>query len=99
MIVYKFGGASVKNSDGIRNLSKIVSEANAPICVVVSAMGKTTNALECVVRTLFDGRHQKPTNCSTQQSLCRTWLPHVSWGLTHKSLKMRLTTLRIRSKW
>lgn len=56
MIVYKFGGASVKNSDGIRNLSKIVSEANAPICVVVSAMGKTTNALECVVRTLFDGK-------------------------------------------
>lgn len=49
MIVYKFGGASVKSSDGIRNIVKIVSGVNENLFVVVSAMGKTTNALEVVL--------------------------------------------------
>ena len=50
MKVYKFGGASVKNAAGVRNLEKIVRLAGAQdLMVVVSAMGKTTNALERVV--------------------------------------------------
>jgi aspartate kinase len=50
MIVYKFGGASVKDAGAIRNLYSIVSGAEVPLVVVVSALGKTTNALENVVR-------------------------------------------------
>jgi aspartate kinase len=50
MIVYKFGGASVKDAGAIRNLYNIVSGAEVPLVVVVSALGKTTNALEKVVR-------------------------------------------------
>lgn len=46
MIVYKFGGASVKSSDGIRNIAKIVSGVTENMFIVVSAMGKTTNAME-----------------------------------------------------
>jgi aspartate kinase len=49
MIVYKFGGASVKDAAAIRNLYNIVSGAKVPLVVVVSALGKTTNALENVV--------------------------------------------------
>ncbi|MBP1637686.1 MAG: aspartate kinase, partial [Bacteroidetes bacterium] len=49
MIVYKFGGASVKSAEGIRNIAKIVSEVTENLFVVVSAMGKTTNALEVVL--------------------------------------------------
>jgi aspartate kinase len=52
MKVFKFGGASLKNADAIRNMASIVkSHANAPLLVVVSAMGKTTNALEGILQT------------------------------------------------
>ena len=47
MKIYKFGGASVKNADGVRNLRSIVSDEEG-LFVIVSAMGKTTNALEKV---------------------------------------------------
>ena len=51
MKVFKFGGASVKDADSIRNVSKII-ESHLPdkIIVVVSAMGKTTNKLEEVFK-------------------------------------------------
>ena len=57
MKVFKFGGASVKDADGVRNLLEVIrSEGQQDLFVVVSAMGKTTNALEKVVSAYF---HQK----------------------------------------
>jgi len=55
MIVYKFGGASVKDAGGIRNLARIVSEEKENLLVVVSAFGKTTNALENVLKARISG--------------------------------------------
>lgn len=52
MRVYKFGGASVKDANGVRNLKEIVAQASDDLMVVISAMGKTTNALERVVAAL-----------------------------------------------
>mgnify|MGYP006095867845 FL=1 len=50
MKVFKFGGASVKNADAIKNVARIISlYPNEKIGVVISAMGKTTNALEQIV--------------------------------------------------
>ena len=50
MKVYKFGGASVKDAHGVKQVVNILKLAdNQPLLVVVSAMGKTTNALEQVV--------------------------------------------------
>jgi len=46
MKVYKFGGASVKNAAGIKNLFDILIGEKDNLVVVVSALGKTTNALE-----------------------------------------------------
>ena len=57
--VYKFGGASVKNAEGVRNVEKIVRMAEDDLMVVVSAMGKTTNALERVVEALAAGQEEK----------------------------------------
>ena len=54
MIVYKFGGASVRDAEGIRNLGRIVQNTHEDLMVVVSAMGKTTNALEGLTRALCD---------------------------------------------
>jgi aspartate kinase len=49
MKVFKFGGASVKDADAVRNVAKVISLfPDDEIVVVVSAMGKTTNAMEKV---------------------------------------------------
>ncbi|NOT37586.1 MAG: aspartate kinase [Saprospiraceae bacterium] len=54
MNVFKFGGASVKNAAGIINVSKIIQKfKSGPLVVVVSATGKTTNALEEVINEKF----------------------------------------------
>jgi len=55
MKVFKFGGASVKDAAGIKNLAKIVSQEKANLVIVVSAFGKTTNALEKVLKLWLAG--------------------------------------------
>ena len=54
MKVYKFGGASVRNADGVQNLLKIIGDER-DLFIIVSAMGKTTNALEKVFEGLQKG--------------------------------------------
>lgn len=54
MKVFKFGGASVKDEAGIRNLAGIVSEESENIVIVVSAFGKTTNALEKILKAWME---------------------------------------------
>lgn len=53
MKVFKFGGASVKDAAAVRNVGTIVSQYDRPLLVVVSAMGKTTNALEEVFHQAY----------------------------------------------
>lgn len=54
MKVFKFGGASVKDAESLRNVEKVLSSQGFSECLlVVSAMGKTTNALERVVQKYF----------------------------------------------
>ncbi|HEX2968111.1 MAG TPA: aspartate kinase [Bacteroidales bacterium] len=55
MKVYKFGGASVKDGEGIINLSGIVSFEKEDLVIVVSAFGKTTNALEKLLKEWLQG--------------------------------------------
>ena len=55
MKVYKFGGASVKDAAGIRNLARIVTKEKDDLIIVVSAFGKTTNALEKVLKLWIAG--------------------------------------------
>lgn len=55
MKVFKFGGASVKDAAGVRNVASILGQYNSDdLIVVVSAMGKTTNLLETLVRAHFN---------------------------------------------
>ena len=50
MKVFKFGGASIKSAAAIKNMCEIIrSHADGKLLVVVSAMGKTTNALEAIL--------------------------------------------------
>lgn len=54
MIVYKFGGASVQSAAGVKNLYSIITDKEEMV-VVVSAMGKTTNAMEEVLAHHYEG--------------------------------------------
>lgn len=55
MRIFKFGGASVKDAVGIKNVYDVLQIAGyQDVLLVVSAMGKTTNALEVVVKNYFD---------------------------------------------
>jgi len=55
MLVFKFGGASVKDAAGVANLAQIVKKyTGQQLLIVVSAMGKTTNALEKLTRAYMD---------------------------------------------
>lgn len=54
MQVFKFGGASVKDADGVKNVAEVLKQfPSQKISVVVSAMGKTTNALERLAKAYF----------------------------------------------
>lgn len=55
MRVFKFGGASIKNADAIRNVASIVTNyQNGKLVLVVSALGKTTNALEEIAEAVYN---------------------------------------------
>ena len=59
MLVFKFGGASVKDADAIRNVASILSlYPGKKLTVVVSAMGKSTNKLEEIVDALESKNHK-----------------------------------------
>lgn len=58
MRVFKFGGASIKDSAGVRNLQKIITLFKGDsLVVVISAMGKTTNLME----QILDAWHNAPS--------------------------------------
>lgn len=56
MKVYKFGGASVKNAEAVRNVGEILTnKSGGELWMVVSAMGKSTNALESILEAFIRG--------------------------------------------
>ncbi len=90
MKVFKFGGASVRDAAGIRNLAEIVRvQAEQGVIVVVSAMGKTTNALELVARAYAD---HKPDETLAQWQTVRDYheailrdLAGPDWPMTFRA--------------
>lgn len=55
MRIFKFGGASVKDADGIKNVFSVLQKVgHEDTLLVISAMGKTTNALEVVIKNYFE---------------------------------------------
>jgi aspartate kinase len=60
MKVFKFGGASVSTVERIHNMVSILKKhAGEKLLVVISAMGKTTNALERVVHAFYNGNKEE----------------------------------------
>ncbi len=92
MKVFKFGGASVNNIDRIKNLSPILQAySGEKILIVISAMGKTTNALEKVAEAFFNNRQQEALDLFEQikQTHLTTakYLLVKNWLITENRLK------------
>ena len=59
MQIFKFGGASVKDAQGVKNLAHVLKTVGySNTLIVVSAMGKTTNAMETVIANYFESKHK-----------------------------------------
>ncbi len=59
MKILKFGGASVKDAEGVKNLEKVLKiTGTSDVLIIVSAMGKTTNALEKVIDHYYHSKHK-----------------------------------------
>jgi aspartate kinase len=92
MKVFKFGGASISTVERMQNVLKIIQSIKGEkILIIISAMGKTTNALEKVVDAFFDGRKDealqlfeqvKQQHVSTQK-----YLVSINWQQAETHLK------------
>lgn len=61
MRIFKFGGASVKDANGVRNVAKVLKTTGYDnTLVVISAMGKTTNSMELVIKSYFETKTALP---------------------------------------
>jgi len=59
MRVFKFGGASVMDANGVKNLASVLkTTGHENTLVVISAMGKTTNAMELVIKNYFEHKDE-----------------------------------------
>lgn len=90
MKVFKFGGASVKDTDAIKNIGIILQKYNEPLVVVVSAMGKTTNALEKVINARVSGDKEK---ARTELDVVRDYHMSIVEGLISDTDHALLTEL------
>ncbi|HAF76447.1 MAG TPA: aspartate kinase, partial [Maribacter sp.] len=65
MRVFKFGGASVKDANAVKNVVKVLREVGYDnTLLVVSAMGKTTNAMEDIINAYFNDKQEIPAKVS-----------------------------------
>lgn len=78
-LVYKFGGASVKDSAAIKNLAEILrNRLRKNLIIVISAMGKTTNSLESILSKKLDGKYFSENSAilkTFHQEICRELFP------------------------
>lgn len=74
MIVHKFGGAAVKDAEGVRNLFSIIKSRHEEKVIVVSALGKTTNSLEQLTDFAYQDKYHAFMN---HLEAIRTYHQHI----------------------
>ena len=78
MKVFKFGGASIKSAEAVRNLEKIIQTYPDKLVVVISAMGKITNALEKVTEDYYHRRASLDESLNRVKDFHGTIIPSCS---------------------
>lgn len=98
MKVFKFGGASINSVERIQNVGRIIqSYKGEKIFIIISAMGKTTNALEKVVNAFVEGRKEEALQLFEQvkQQHLNTlkFLVTINWQQAENHLKEFFTEI------
>ena len=77
MLVFKFGGASVKDAEAVKNIAAILKKySKKKLVIVISAMGKTTNAMERVLDAYF--------NCKNDLNACLNDVKDYHYNIIHQ---------------
>jgi aspartate kinase len=92
MKVFKFGGASINSTERIKNTGNIIASFKGEkLLIIISAMGKTTNALEKVVDAFFDGKKEEALQLFERVKELHLntlkYLITVNWQLAENQLK------------
>ena len=96
MKIFKFGGASVKDASGVKNLGHILKQYDQDsTIVVVSAMGKTTNLLEQCITQWYE-RESQALAASLQQ--LSTYHNNIVAGLDISAAQMQVLEQNV-GKW
>lgn len=98
--VFKFGGASLKDAAAIRNVASILKNyAGKPLVIIVSAMGKTTNALEVVARAYADGEVETAKQKLTELQNATFTTVKELFGSTPDGLAAAINDLFVSVEW
>jgi len=88
MRIFKFGGASVKDAAAVKNVVKVLNEVGYEnTLLVVSAMGKTTNAMEEIVNAYFENKQDIPSKIEEIVSYHNGILSELFGNKQHKIYK------------
>lgn len=93
MQVYKFGGASIATPDRMQALLPIITDAVQPVVLVVSAIGKTTNELEAIVKAACKGNKEEAHKLA--QTLEREHMDYAKALLNDKYYNEAVTALNV----
>lgn len=100
MKVFKFGGASVNSIERIRSLPGILHDyPDEKLLIVVSAMGKTTNALEAVVQRFYSGDAEKAMTLFTGVKKDHLNKAESLLASGHPDLRSRLQDIFTETEW
>jgi aspartate kinase len=89
MKVYKFGGASIKDATGVKNVAQIIASAkNQPLVVVASAMGKMTNTFEILLQAFRDGSEDISSHLKTVKNYHQKILDELSFSTSDAQSKV-----------
>ncbi len=88
MQVFKFGGASVKDANGVKNIASVLKKTGYKnTLIVVSAMGKTTNAIELVLKNYFENKTKLQSSLQEVKKYHNGILLDLFENVNHRAFK------------
>ncbi len=100
MQVYKFGGASIATPERMRALLPIISQAERPLLLVVSALGKTTNQLEAIVAAAAKGEVEEArTLTAALETVHRQYAQDILHGAHLQAAEEAMTLILTELEW
>ncbi len=100
MKVFKFGGASIESVERAKHIAQLIAEySEEKLVVVISAKGKTTNALEKIVDAFYNKQHAEASRLFVELMADHQQYADELLGGRSESLSQKLTELCTEVEW